>query len=675
MVSNLAKFKWLLLFSLLPLSGYAADPSGFAIQLKGPGAMEISEQAKYGPITRADTLWSIAKEHRPSSGLSIYKTMAAIQTLNPSAFLNNDINRMIDGSILLLPSADQIKNADATALFQKLNKPVKKAAPSVTAASTPPVVASTKKAPAKKAVAADPDTIKATASADAYAAPATADVMPQGTKLSELQNELTAANEQLLLSSETNRRLKLQLAAIRAELEALKQDVEADNQLNAELKALVEQQQTQLSQQQAQMTEAENSALFGDLSFTNTTLIIAVVGLFVLLILVWLGLWLKNRNDQKQNDGSTDSTIFETDNAVDELSEYLTVENYSATEHSVDTVADNMSAFDDDISMSADADVDFVISNDDPDLNLSALGEPELNVPVSELNAAVAETADAEVADKAAEHDDSTQDNVVQLPTEGMIAPETSFSDLDVTLDDVSTSFDDDEVHPDLSWRDELNEETPVVDAEVNDEPSLIPETASVETSAEDDDDAADLSDIEAMLAEYNPELANTGSETEDTPAQKGQTVDEMLAQLEQSESSDAELSAIDAVLSEFSPNAFNEAPADQMPVDVDAAKEEEFIDIDKLLSDVATEPSAVEEEPYDKVSLDVGLDEYTNTEAVQRDAAEDEEASTIGAKLDLARAYLEIDDKEGAKSILEQLTSVGSTSQQVEVSKLLSRL
>ncbi len=670
MVSNLAKLKWLLLFSLLPLCSFAADSSGFVIELKGPGALEISEQEKYGPISGADTLWSIAKAHRPSPSLSIYKTMAAIQALNPSAFLNNDINRMIDGSILLLPSAEQIKNADATALFQKLNKPVKKVA------QTKKVAPVTPTAPAAPQAS---DTTEATPISE-VAVPVKAESIetsPQGTKLSELQNELATANEQLLLSSETNRRLKLQLVAIRAELEALKLDVEADNQLNAELKALVEQQQAQIAQQQAKMTEAENSSLFGDLSFTNSTLIIAVAGLFVLLILVWLGLWLKNRNDQKQNDGSTDSAIFETDSAVDELSEYLTVENYSAAEHSAASAPEGMSAFADDISMKADDELDLEITNDDPDLNLSALEENEFesNNPVSELNAAVAGTAAEEVADKTAEFDDTASDNVVQLPTEGMMSPEASFSDLDVTLDDVSTSFDDDEVHPDLSWRKELDEETVEANAEVNDEPSLIPETAGAEMSTEDDDDAADLSDIEAMLAEYNPELANTGNEAEDATAQQGQTVDEMLAQLEQSESTDAELSAIDAVLSEFSPNAFNEAPTEQAPVDVEAAKEEEFIDIDKLLSDVATEPSAVEEEPYDKVSLDVGLDEYTNTEAVQRDTAEDEEASTIGAKLDLARAYLEIDDKEGAKSILEQLTSVGSPAQQAEVSKLLGRL
>ena len=46
-----------------------------------------------------------------------------------------------------------------------------------------------------------------------------------------------------------------------------------------------------------------------------------------------------------------------------------------------------------------------------------------------------------------------------------------------------------------------------------------------------------------------------------------------------------------------------------------------------------------------------------------------------VGAKLDLARAYLEIDDKASAKELLLEVQSQGSNEQIKEAEKLLSRI
>ncbi|KZY83621.1 hypothetical protein A3741_31390 [Oleiphilus sp. HI0069] len=48
------------------------------------------------------------------------------------------------------------------------------------------------------------------------------------------------------------------------------------------------------------------------------------------------------------------------------------------------------------------------------------------------------------------------------------------------------------------------------------------------------------------------------------------------------------------------------------------------------------------------------------------------DEAST---KLDLARAYIDMGDIEGAKDILEEVTKEGSSEQQAEAAELLSSL
>ena len=54
----------------------------------------------------ADTLWEIAQRNRPQ-GASVHQTMLAIQDLNPNAFLDGNINRMLSGSTLTMPDAEQ----------------------------------------------------------------------------------------------------------------------------------------------------------------------------------------------------------------------------------------------------------------------------------------------------------------------------------------------------------------------------------------------------------------------------------------------------------------------------------------------------------------------------------------------------------------------------------------
>ncbi len=61
-------------------------------------------------IKKNDTLWSIARDHRPEQSLSIRQTMLAIQKNNPQAFINNNINLIKAGQLLTIPSATEIQN-------------------------------------------------------------------------------------------------------------------------------------------------------------------------------------------------------------------------------------------------------------------------------------------------------------------------------------------------------------------------------------------------------------------------------------------------------------------------------------------------------------------------------------------------------------------------------------
>ncbi|WP_339615534.1 FimV/HubP family polar landmark protein [uncultured Gilvimarinus sp.] len=62
----------------------------------------------YGPVKASDTLWEIARDHRPGNA-SIHQTMLAIQKANPDAFIRNNINLLKKGQVLRIPSEREVR--------------------------------------------------------------------------------------------------------------------------------------------------------------------------------------------------------------------------------------------------------------------------------------------------------------------------------------------------------------------------------------------------------------------------------------------------------------------------------------------------------------------------------------------------------------------------------------
>lgn len=72
-------------------------------------------------IKRDDTLWQIASSARPA-GATVHQTMLDIQRLNPDAFVNNNINRVKAGYIIYLPSAADISSADVESALAQVRE-------------------------------------------------------------------------------------------------------------------------------------------------------------------------------------------------------------------------------------------------------------------------------------------------------------------------------------------------------------------------------------------------------------------------------------------------------------------------------------------------------------------------------------------------------------------------
>lgn len=95
--------------------GPAAAPA--ARGTAAPAVTTASKSAQY-TTKSPDTLWEIAARVRPA-GASVQQTMLAIQALNPDAFLDSNINRLRAGQVLRLPDAP---NATALAQPQAVTE-------------------------------------------------------------------------------------------------------------------------------------------------------------------------------------------------------------------------------------------------------------------------------------------------------------------------------------------------------------------------------------------------------------------------------------------------------------------------------------------------------------------------------------------------------------------------
>ncbi|WP_257281501.1 FimV/HubP family polar landmark protein [Endozoicomonas sp. ISHI1] len=75
----------------------------------GIGNYSGQSQSDTYKVQPNDNLWNIAKSVRPASDLSVQQTMLAVQKKNPKAFIENNINRLKKGQVLRLPDRVEIE--------------------------------------------------------------------------------------------------------------------------------------------------------------------------------------------------------------------------------------------------------------------------------------------------------------------------------------------------------------------------------------------------------------------------------------------------------------------------------------------------------------------------------------------------------------------------------------
>jgi pilus assembly protein FimV len=83
----------------------ASDPGRVSHTAQMPPVASAPREYR---VQRNDTLWRVAQQVRPDSGVSIEQTMLGLQRVNPQAFTDNNINNLKAGYILRVPDREEL---------------------------------------------------------------------------------------------------------------------------------------------------------------------------------------------------------------------------------------------------------------------------------------------------------------------------------------------------------------------------------------------------------------------------------------------------------------------------------------------------------------------------------------------------------------------------------------
>ena len=94
-----------------------AEPRALRSAIESTETQSFSGSS-WGPVGSTDTLWRIASSVRPDRSVSIQQTLVAIYRANPDAFSNGNINNLRQGKVLDIPDLDVIQDVPQRAALQ-----------------------------------------------------------------------------------------------------------------------------------------------------------------------------------------------------------------------------------------------------------------------------------------------------------------------------------------------------------------------------------------------------------------------------------------------------------------------------------------------------------------------------------------------------------------------------
>jgi pilus assembly protein FimV len=684
---------------------------------------------EYGMTDRSDTLWSIASRARPSNSVSVQQTMLAIAEMNPEAFINGNINLLKAGYVLKLPNDAQAGARSAEQALGEVARhdeewraysrgeplgemtaerspaPARSTADQTSELRSPvDASAGTTAANAVEAtdgelriVAEDGDSTTGVGGDAGSLAAALEETDKLGLKVEELtyalESEKQLASDQIAVRDRQIEVKDQQIAELQAQLAAAQvapQQAAANPGAETQAQEPTPENQNQSAQADAAPWWQSPMVMYGG------------AGVLVLLLVGGMIAQRKRRAAEEENDYFDAEAAFADEERLEPAVGSLDDEDESELEEDFDTVATDAAIdedSEDEIQTSQTSDVigeaDIYIAYGRYAQAIGLLlgvleDEPERNDVRLKLLEVYAESGDRAAFDEHMTSLIEYCDDEEALLTAREL--ENQFGEEAITLDDMMA--------------DEAGEVAPASESATA-EGGAGGDLADLDFVARDSSAGAAVSESEEASAESlaHPPASDAAEEADANGALDFELELDDLDSTDSAGAAEAEAAGAGDQLGgdlgmDFDPDATDDAADteetatagieyDTSEIEIDDGPESEELTIDAdleqaaaTISEEAAEVSAgaaLEEQGEVAVAAadDDPLDEFNLETAVQSDDEFDfeDEGDSANTKLDLARAYIDMGDADGARDILKEVMDEGNADQQQKAQSMLESL
>ena len=599
------------------------------IRIRGPKSTDAFPYDRYGPITGNDTLWNIALKVRPDPRLSVYQVMQALFENNPDSFKDSNLNHMINGQYLKIPSIE-VMRAISTANAQQKSRSddkawQKKVVKVVAKKVRPPEEASVNKK--------DLDAAKSEINVQLKAIDNT-----QQQRLATIQNDVLDSIDGLQSLLKENEALRQRLGSFNEQLDVMQSEVAKSKEIKIQMDSMIALQQELLAKaearEQALLLEKQKAEL-KDSSFMSSTWFVALMATLPALLLLSLIAILLRRRSNKDNDVSVVAAKKE------KVTESEPEAKVAATAEQ-DSV-DNELLLEDEVSL-------------DSELSL----DDELSIDLSEVDD---EHDDLFSDDLGSLDDELLDDDVIQLDDE--LADLDDLEDISLDDDLETLSLDEDIVESDALEGGQLDQsDLDSLFAGLEDETSTNDDTIDIL-----DSDLVEQGDLDGLLSEN--ELVT--SENTDL-LNKPEDIDALLNAADEANNDVSDPDDIDALLDAVVAENNDVSDPDDIDALLDAAVEENHDvsdpdDIDALLASINTENDTPEPEttsakdPDPEANVDVSDPDDIDALLASINAENDTpEPETTSAKDPDAEANVDVSDPDDIDALLDSINAENDT-------------
>ncbi|PIV32689.1 MAG: hypothetical protein COS34_11780 [Lysobacterales bacterium CG02_land_8_20_14_3_00_62_12] len=106
-----------------PAPAPAAEPAAASAAVEAPPPAATMASSEYGPVATGETLWEIATTTRPNEAVTLNQMMLALLRANPDAFYQQNVNTLKRGAILRIPGPPELSATNASqATVEVLNQ-------------------------------------------------------------------------------------------------------------------------------------------------------------------------------------------------------------------------------------------------------------------------------------------------------------------------------------------------------------------------------------------------------------------------------------------------------------------------------------------------------------------------------------------------------------------------